>query len=101
MSKGRYLVSTLSFFQRATKGTHDLAIKFIAKKPEHVRNCEGWVRLRSSRITSCWIISRLIRPKWCRSFCRRTPKSGFHLTPTYSSWLNKVELWFAKIQRDV
>src|SRR5207302_7347108 len=42
MSKGRYLVSTLSFFQRATKGTHDLAIKFIAKKPEHVRNCEGW-----------------------------------------------------------
>ena len=37
------MVSTLSFFQRATKGTHDLAIKFIAKKPEHVRNCEGWV----------------------------------------------------------
>ncbi len=36
------MVSTLSFFQRATKGTHDLAIKFIAKKPEHVRNCEGW-----------------------------------------------------------
>src|SRR5208283_4875866 len=22
-------------------------------------------------------------------------------TPTYSSWLNQVELWFAKIQRDV
>ena len=25
----------------------------------------------------------------------------FHYTPTYSSWLNQVELWFAKIQRDV
>jgi len=25
----------------------------------------------------------------------------FHFTPTYSSWLNQVELWFAKIQRDV
>jgi len=25
----------------------------------------------------------------------------FHFTPTYSSWLNQVELWFAKIRRDV
>ena len=24
-----------------------------------------------------------------------------HYTPTYSSWLNQVELWFAKIERDV
>jgi transposase len=24
-----------------------------------------------------------------------------HFTPTYSSWLNQVELWFAKIARDV
>ena len=24
-----------------------------------------------------------------------------HFTPTYSSWLNQVELWFSKIQRDV
>ena len=23
-----------------------------------------------------------------------------HLTPTYSSWLNQVELWFGKIERD-
>jgi transposase len=27
------------------------------------------------------------------------PKARFHFTPTYS-WLNQVELWFAKIQRD-
>jgi transposase len=25
----------------------------------------------------------------------------FHFTPTYSSWLNQVELWFSKIERDV
>jgi len=25
----------------------------------------------------------------------------FHFTPTYSSWLNQVELWFAKIERDL
>jgi len=24
-----------------------------------------------------------------------------HYTPTYSSWLNQVEIWFAKIQRDL
>jgi transposase len=25
----------------------------------------------------------------------------FHFTPTYSSWLNQVELWFGKIERDL
>jgi|SRR5690242_4387727 len=29
------------------------------------------------------------------------PNVTFHFTPTYSSWLNQVELWFAKIERDV
>ena len=29
------------------------------------------------------------------------PNVAFHFTPTYSSWLNQVELWFAKIERDV
>ena len=24
-----------------------------------------------------------------------------HYTPTYPSWLNQVEIWFAKIERDV
>jgi transposase len=26
---------------------------------------------------------------------------SIHYLPTYSSWLNQVELWFAKIQRNV
>jgi transposase len=29
------------------------------------------------------------------------PKVRFHFTPTYSSWLNQVEIWFANIERDV
>ena len=29
------------------------------------------------------------------------PQVHFHFTPTYSSWLNQVELWFAKIERDL
>src|SRR5207253_4517445 len=34
-------------------------------------------------------------------FLERNPKVRFHFTPTYSSWLNQVEIWFAKIERDV
>jgi transposase len=29
------------------------------------------------------------------------PPVEIHYTPTYSSWLNQVEIWFAKIQRDL
>ena len=34
-------------------------------------------------------------------FLAEHPHVRFHFTPTYSSWLNRVKLWFAKIQRDV
>lgn len=29
------------------------------------------------------------------------PRAEMHYTPTYNSWLNQVELWFAKIERDM
>ena len=29
------------------------------------------------------------------------PRVRLHFTPTYSSWLNQVEIWFARIERDV
>ena len=35
------------------------------------------------------------------TFLAQHPKVHLHFTPTYSSWLNQVELWFAKIERDV
>jgi transposase len=35
------------------------------------------------------------------AFLEKHPKVKFHFTPTYSSWLNQVEIWFAKIQRQV
>jgi transposase len=34
-------------------------------------------------------------------FLKSHPRVHLHFTPTYSSWLNQVELWFAKIERDV
>jgi len=36
-----------------------------------------------------------------RDFLCRHPRVQFHFTPTYSSWLNQVEIWFAKIEREV
>jgi hypothetical protein len=36
-----------------------------------------------------------------REFLKHHPRVRFHFTPPYSSWLNQVELWFAKIERDV
>lgn len=41
------------------------------------------------------------KTKAVEEFPRQNPRVRFHFTPTYSSWLNQVELWFAKIQRDV
>ena len=34
-------------------------------------------------------------------FIETYPNVRIHFTPTYSSWLNQVEIWFSKIQRDV
>jgi transposase len=34
-------------------------------------------------------------------FLETHPKVQFHFTPTYSSWLNQIEIWFSKIERDV
>lgn len=36
-----------------------------------------------------------------RDFLEAHPRVRLHFTPTYSSWLNQVELWFGKIERDV
>jgi transposase len=36
-----------------------------------------------------------------QTFLAAHPRVHLHFTPTYSSWLNQVELWFAKIERQV
>jgi transposase len=36
-----------------------------------------------------------------QSFLQAHPNVRLHFTPTYSSWLNQVEIWFARIERDV
>jgi transposase len=41
------------------------------------------------------------KTKRVREFLAEHTNVEIHFTPTYSSWLNQVELWFAKIERDV
>jgi transposase len=41
------------------------------------------------------------KTKRVEEFLQRHPQVHLHYTPTYSSWLNQIELWFAKIQRDL
>ena len=36
-----------------------------------------------------------------QAFLEENPQVSLHFTPTYSSWLNQVEMWFSKIERDV
>jgi transposase len=36
-----------------------------------------------------------------KAFLTEHPNVQLHFTPTYSSWLNQVELWFGRIERDV
>src|SRR2546427_9188655 len=36
-----------------------------------------------------------------RLFLAAHPRVHIHYTPTYSSWLNQVEIWFSKIERDI
>ena len=41
------------------------------------------------------------KTKKVSEFLESHPGVRLHFTPTYSSWLNQVEIWFARIEREV
>jgi len=41
------------------------------------------------------------KTKTMDEFLKANPNLRFHFTPTYSSWLNQVEIGFSKVERDV
>ena len=41
------------------------------------------------------------KTKEVSAFLQANPNVRIHYTPTYSSWLNQVEIWFSKIQRQI
>ena len=53
---------------------------------------------RRARSTSSRTTCRPIRRAKVRRFLAAHPNVQLHYTPTYASWLNQVELWFAKVE---
>jgi transposase len=45
------------------------------------------------------ILDNLITHKNCDAFLEKHPQVHFHFTPTNASWLNQVEIWFSKFER--
>jgi transposase len=41
------------------------------------------------------------KTKVVRGFLDEHPNVHLHFTPTYSSWLNQMEIWFSRIEREV
>jgi transposase len=41
------------------------------------------------------------KTKKVAAFLEEHPQVKLHFTPTYSSWLNQVEIWFARIEREL
>src|ERR671931_474743 len=41
------------------------------------------------------------KTKKVSEFLEQHPNVKLHFTPTYSSWLNQVEIWFGRIEREV
>ena len=41
------------------------------------------------------------KTKLVQQFLEEHPRVHLHYIPTYSSWLNQIEIWFSKIERDV
>jgi transposase len=35
------------------------------------------------------------------AFLHEHPNVRLHFTPTYSYWINQVEIWFARVEREV
>jgi hypothetical protein len=58
---------------------------------------------RASNVRVCVILDNISahKTKQVETFLDTHPTVRLHFTPTYASWLNQVELWLAKIERDL
>lgn len=70
---------------------------------EFVRFLDGLVATQPKRRAVHIIADNLSAHKTKRvgDWLAAHPRVTMHYTPTYSSWLNQIELWFAKIERDM
>ena len=82
--------------RRGNTAARHPSVEFVAFHAEVVSGCEPGRDLH--------IILDILsahKTKLGASSLEDHPNVSLHFTPTYSSWLDQVELWFSKIQRDV
>ena len=69
---------------------------FVAFLAEVVANCVAGQEMHIILVNLAVHKTRKVM-----AFLEPYPPGTLHLTQRYSSWLNQVELWFSKVQRDV
>ena len=76
----------------AARHTSQEFVEFLSEVVEHAPTREVHIILDNLSAHKSQVV---------RDFLTAHPNVHFHFTPTYSSWLNQVEIWFSKIERDV
>lgn len=100
-----YRHGTLSLFAALNTQTGEVHGKTAARhtSAEFVAFLSELVASQPKRQPIHIIVDNLSAHKTKRvdEFLENHPNVTIHYTPTYSSWLNQVEIWFSKIERDV
>jgi transposase len=75
---------------------HHTSDEFVSFLEQVVKQCRGRQEIHI-------ILDNLSahKTKKVEAFLQEHPNVKLHFTPTYSSWLNQVEIWFARIEREV
>jgi transposase len=82
-------------FEYFRHGTLSLYAAFNTKTGEVIDQPRGKeIHVIADNLSAC-------KSRPVTDFLAVRPKVHLHFTPTYTSWLNQVELWFSKIERDV
>lgn len=96
---------TLSLYAAFNTKTGSVAGKTVAR-----HTSDEFVSFLDQVVASCSngqqihiILDNLSAHKTAKvgTFLQLHPNVQLHFTPTYSSWLNQIEIWFSKLQRDV
>jgi transposase len=100
-----YRHGTLSLYAALNTGTGEVVGRTAARhtSAEFVSFLSALVTTQPAGRAIHVILDNLSthKTKQVQAFLALHPHVALHCTPTYSSWLNQVELWFGKIERDV
>ncbi len=100
-----YRHGTLSLYAALEVGSGEVTGRTAARhtSAEFVAFLEALLATQPARREIHLIVDNLSahKTKGVPEFLTAHRQVRMHYTPTYSSWLNQVELWFSKIERDV